>query len=148
MPVYEMCPPGGPLARTQAFDAQRVTLRDPQRSWSGVREEDGVVVFALPAADVRLADSGACCLLWEPGMHGRREAQGPTESEERLEHCRRALRDGVAEGFVIYAGQARTALELLSLRVVRIGSEYWARWGSVARAELPRELRVPCEACA
>ena len=97
---------------------------------SGVRDEDGVVVFAMPAAEVHADPWGFSCLLWRPA----------SRDTERLRHCRLAVRNGMAEGFLLYgdAAQAREG-EMLSLRVLRLGKEYWAKWGSVARAMMARQ---------
>ena len=120
------------LSPAQVFAAHGVTLRFPARSLSGVRSDDGVVVFALRGDDVR-ADAGGCsCLLWAPSG----PADDAAASDERLEHCRLALRQGTAEGFVLHSAP-RADRCVFALRVVRAGSEYWARWGSVARAEQP-----------
>jgi hypothetical protein len=54
---------------------------------------------------------------------------------ERLAHCRLAVRHGIAEGFLLNQYDvAATEPELLTLLVVRAGEEYWARWGTAARA--------------
>lgn len=100
---------------------------------SRVREDDGVVVFALPAARVRVDDWGCSCPLWLPGT---REARVVAASDlERLRHCRMALRQGMAEGFVLDAGELPGGQqEILALRVIKIGREYWARRGCAARA--------------
>jgi len=100
---------------------------------SRVRDDDGVVVFAMPAARVRVDDWGCSCPLWVPG---RREARVVAASDlERLRHCRMALRQGMAEGFVLDAGEVPAGQrEILSLRVIKTGQEYWARWGCAARA--------------
>src|SRR2546426_7160576 len=58
--------PARRLSRVHAFEAQGVTLRYPARSWSGVRFDDGVVVFALRECDVEGHDDGFSCLLWAP----------------------------------------------------------------------------------
>jgi hypothetical protein len=100
---------------------------------SRVRDDDGVVVFAMPAARVRVDDWGCSCPLWVPGT---RHARVVAASDlERLRHCRMALRQGMAEGFVLDAGEVPAGQqEILSLRVIKTGQEYWARWGCAARA--------------
>lgn len=121
-------------ARILAFEALGVTLKFPTDSLSGVRADDGMVVFALPAGDVRADKHGHCALLWAPA---RRAAAGTIErasSEERLEHCRMALIQGRAEGFLFRAGQACSAAERLSLQVIASGEKYWARWVSALQA--------------
>jgi hypothetical protein len=109
------------------------------RACSGVRDEDGVVVFAMPAALVRVDDGGFSCLLWAPASRGARSESA--SDLERLRHCRLALRNGMAEGFVLYSADATLPHEeLLALRVIRAGREYWARWGNVARPGLPQQF--------
>jgi len=100
---------------------------------SRVRDDDGVVVFAMPAARVRVDDWGCSCPLWVPGT---REARVVAASDlERLRHCRMALRQGMAEGFVLDAGELPGGQQaILALRVIKLGQEYWARWGCAARA--------------
>jgi hypothetical protein len=120
------------LSPAQAFAAHGVTLRFPARSLSGVRSEDGVVLFAVRADDVRTDADGSSTPLWTPA----RAALDRASSDERLEHCRLAMRQGGAEGFVLNRAP-RDERCAFALRVVRAGHEYWARWGSVARAEQP-----------
>lgn len=92
---------------------------------SSVREDDGLVVFAIPAAAVRVSDCGSSCLLWAPG-------EG---SDRTLAHCRLALSEGGAEGFLADRMNAPLdADDAFPVRVVRIDEKYWARWGSVARS--------------
>ena len=98
---------------------------------SGVRDEDGVVVFAMAAGEVRSDPWGFSCLLWRPA----------STDAQRLRHCRLAVRNGMAEGFLFYGGAARAREgEMLSLRVLKLGKEYWAKWGSVACAMMPRRF--------
>ena len=121
-------------ARTLAFEALGVSLRFPADSWSGVRAADGTVVFALAADQVRADGHGYLTLLWTPA---RRAAAGTIErasSDERLEHCRLALSQGRAEGFVIRGRQVAADMERLPLRIVASGEKYWARWTSAVGA--------------
>lgn len=98
---------------------------------SGVRDEDGVVVFAMPAAGVHADPWGFSCLLWRPA----------SSDAQRLRHCRLAVRNGMAEGFLLYGDAARAREgEMLSLRVLKLGKEYWAKWGAMARAVMPRRF--------
>ena len=107
------------------------------RSHSGLRSDDGVVVFAMPASEVRSDDWGFSCLLWAPVARGMRDLRS---CAERLAHCRLAVRDGMAEGFLVYGdAMAGRADEALALRVVKAGREYWAKWGSAARAMAPAQ---------
>jgi len=127
----------GALSIAQAFNWRGVNLKFPTLSRSGVRGEDGMVVFAMPRARVRVNDWGCSCPLWLPSDAGaRREMERPS-GLERLQHCRLAVRHGVAEGFLLDADNApMTPSEALALQVVKAGEEYWATWGSVARARL------------
>lgn len=126
------------VCRARVFESQGVTLTFPARSRSGVRDCDGVVVFAMTAAQVLIDDWGCSCLLWAPASRAAAVATDQASDHERLEHCRRAVRCGMAEGFLVYAEEAPVEREgTLSLRVVKAGREYWARWGRVAWTESP-----------
>jgi hypothetical protein len=127
------------LTRARAFYSRGVLLSLPARSRSGVRDDDGMVVFAMPARAVRIDEGGCLCPLWLPADRPGEEGFDRAISEEILEHCRLAEHHGLAEGFLLYgdASLAR-ASELLALHVVKSGVEYWARWGAAALAELPR----------
>lgn len=125
--VLQLC--NGAAARARSFERYGVIVKFPALSRSGVREHDGMVVFAISAAEVRTDDWGCSSPLWRP----------LSRDEEVLEHCRLAVRRGMAEGFLIYADHASQGGEgMLSLRVVKAGAEYWARWGHGARAVLQR----------
>jgi hypothetical protein len=127
----------GALSIARAFTWLGVTLKFPTLSRSGVRGDDGMVVFAMPRARVRVNDWGCSCPLWIPSDAGAgREMERPS-GLERLQHCRLAVRHGVAEGFLIDAdGAPLTRSEALALQVVKTGGEYWATWGATARAQL------------
>ncbi len=117
--------------RASAFLARGVTLKSPD-SLSGIRESDGVVVFAISADEVRADRRGYCSLLW---AGGRRAASGTIErasNEERLEHCRIALRQGRGEGFLVHTGEAPYAGAPIALSIVLAGEKYWARWEATA----------------
>jgi hypothetical protein len=124
----------------RAFEHHGVALRFPAFSRSGVRGDDGMVVFAMPRAQVRVDDWGCSCPLWVPSDAGvRREANRPS-GLERLQHCRLAVRHGLAEGFLLDGHDApATPSEALALRVVKAGEEYWATWGAAARAQVSEE---------
>jgi hypothetical protein len=121
------------LTRARAFYSCGVLLNLPAHSRSGVRNDDGIVVFAMPAAAVRMDEGGWLCPLWRPAGRAGEEALDRA-SDEVLEHCRLAVRHGLAEGFLLYgdASLAR-ASELLALRVVEAGAEYWAKWAASER---------------
>ena len=113
------------VSRAAAFSAQGVTLRYPAASWSGVRGDDGMVVFAILAEDVIVDDQGSRCLLWSPAL-GR---QRSLVKEERLRHCILALGHGHAESVLAFAGGLEVdPTLLLSIRVARHRKEYWAQW--------------------
>jgi hypothetical protein len=135
--VFSMSDAG--LSRARAFRWHGIALKFPARSRSGMRSDDGMVVFAMPAAAVRMDEWGSMCPLWLPADRASESAAGSAISEEVLEHCRLAVRHGIAEGFVLHSeATSPHGPELLALRVVKAGEEYWAKWGSAARAELPR----------
>jgi len=77
---------------------------------------------------------GCSCLLWA----GKGDSADAALAE-RLSHCRLAVRDGGAEGFLLGRDNAPLRrLQLLALRVVKVRREYWAKWAAVTRAELAR----------
>jgi hypothetical protein len=141
----------GRLSRAMAFESQGVLLEHPSHSWSGVRGSDGAVVVAIHASWIQVGDDGCCCLLWSPA--NRAEAWMERVShQERLEHCRLAVRRDAADGLLAYGEEAMfDADEVIALSVAKIGDQYWAKWGSVARAEeASRFIRpgtVPAAAC-
>ena len=123
------------VSRARFFRSHGVTLECQARSRSGVREEDGMVVFAMPVERVRMNAWGCSCLLWT----GFDRLLDDAISVETLGHCQLAVQQGVAEGFLLRSDHAPMELEaLLELRVVKIGREYWAKWGHAVRAELAR----------
>ena len=135
--VFSMSDAG--LSRARAFRCHGVALKFPARSRSGVRSDDGMVVFAMPAAAVRMDIWGCMCPLWLPADRASESEASRAISEEVLEHCRLAVRHAMAEGFVLDPDATLPhGPELLALRVVKAGEEYWAKWGCAARAELPR----------
>jgi hypothetical protein len=123
------------LPRANAFAVRGVTLRYPERSWSGVSARDGAVVLAMRTVDIRVDDNGSSCLLWARAMEW---VHGPSR-QERLEHCQLAMLRGAAEGLLDYGEAAGVNPdETVSLRVIRICGEYWAKWGAAAR---PRAVK-------
>jgi len=122
----------GAVLRARFFQSQGVTLGSESRSRSGVREVDGMVIFAMRADRVSVDAWGCSCLLWASTERLLHDAL----SVEMLRHCRLAVQHGVAEGFLLDGDHAPTErTELLGLRVVKVDGEYWARWGNSARAE-------------
>jgi len=127
------------ISRARIFQSHGVTLKFPARSRSGVRDHDGVVVFAMEMAQVRVDDWGCSCLLWAPASRCAPAAPDRAGDAERLRHCRLARRYGMAEGFLVYGDETTVRREgTLSLRVLKVGKEYWAKWGCVSRNLLPR----------
>lgn len=125
--IFQLC--NGAAARARAFERYGVTVTYPALSRSGMREHDGMVVFAIEAAEVRTDDWGCSSVLWRP----------LSRDDEALQHCRLAVRRGSAEGFLVYSdGISKECEGMLALRVVKSGAEYWARWGRGARAVLRR----------
>jgi hypothetical protein len=130
--ILQLC--NGAAARARAFERYGVIVRYPALSRSGVREHDGMVVFAIEAAEVRTDNWGCSSLLWRPLS---------SRDEEALQHCRLAVRRGSAEGFLVYTdGMSQECEGMLALRVVKSGAEYWARWGRGARAVLRRSSMI------
>ena len=125
----------GAALRARFFKSHGVTLESQFRSRSGVREEDGMVVFAMPVERVSVNAWGFSCLLWA----GCDRLPNDALSLGTLRHCRLAAQRGIAEGFLLDRRHAPVERqELVELRVVKVGTEYWARWGKAARAELLR----------
>lgn len=117
------------LTRFRAFGARGVTLKYPSRSWSGVRADDGAVILAIRARDLRRDKRGSRCMLWAP--EGTQAGMDRACSDERLRHCRLAEQRGTAEGLLTYGADATVdPTVVLSLRVVRRGGEYWAEVGA------------------
>ena len=125
----------GALLIAQAFRRRGVVLAHPARSRSGLREADGVVVFAMPRSRVRVNDWGCSCPLWLPVDAGPRNNRDAGVAEERFQHCRLAMQLGMAEGFLLDAqNEPATDCDVLSLHVMQRGAEFWATWGGVARS--------------
>jgi hypothetical protein len=121
------------ISRIQAFTDQGVTLAYPARSWSGVREEDGAVVIGMREAEVQVSADGFRCLLWSPVIEGATEWVDRPIKQERLGHCRLAFAYGGADGLVVCGARAEVeAGFVLSLRVEKVGAEYWAFWGTLS----------------
>lgn len=131
------------VARSKAFEARGVYLEDPRTDWGGVRLRDGAVVLALWADKVLSGDGSCRYLLWAPNLDGARPWSAKPAGRARLEHCKRALENGRAEGLLAYGealqghmpeDRAHTiygidADVVLELQVQRQGEEYWAVWG-------------------
>jgi len=147
------------IARVKAFEARGVWLNDPNPGWGGVRKSDGGVVLALWADSVESANGTCSYLLWRPNVEGARPWSDTPAGKERLEHCRRALQNGCAEGLLVY-GQALAGKlpeekaytvqgvdpeKVIVFTVEHRDGEYWAVWGkstastSSGRADWPRK---------
>lgn len=134
------------IPRTRAFQARGVWLQDPGKSWSGVRLADGSVVMALWAAAVAFVNGSCNYLLWRPNVGGERPWSDTPAGKERLDHCKRALERGCAEGLLVYGETLDGRLPedraysvhgvdadtVLAFAVERRGAEYWAVWGKAA----------------
>ena len=115
------------LTRFRAFGARGVKLKFPSRSRSGVRADDGAVILAMRARDLRRDKRGSRCMLWAPGETRADAEMDSAARDEWLKHCRLAELRGGAEGLLTYGDDARVDPDVvLSLRVVRRGAEYWA----------------------
>ncbi len=131
------------IARSRAFQGRGVHLADVRTSWGGERKSDGAIVFALWADNVRSAGGECSYLLWAPNIGGARPWSDTPAGEERLEHCKRAVQQGRAEGLLVYgeavegripedrahAIRGADAEIVLAFRVQLRGEEYWAVWG-------------------
>jgi hypothetical protein len=140
------------IARAKAFEARGVYLHDPRASWGGVRKADGAIVLSLWAGGVRSADGTCSYLLWAPNVDGGRPWSDTPAGEERLEHCKRALERGNAEGLLVYgealegylpedrahAVHGIDAEVVLVLNIEQRGDEYWAVWGKKAPSSIER----------
>lgn len=136
------------IARTRAFEARGVALHDPKTSWGGVRSSDGAIVMALWADDIVSAEGACRYLLWRPNKDGLRPWSDTPAGKERLEHCKRALAAGRAEGLLVRGQslQGRLPQEraqsvygvdpdtVLVFKVELRGADYWAVWGKAAAA--------------
>ena len=134
------------IARIKAFEARGVYLTDARTSWSGVRKADGKVVMALWSDAVETTEGTCRYLLWAPNVDGSRPWSDKAAGRERLEHCKRAVELGGAEGLLVYgvglvaylpedkakAIHGVDAETVLSFQVERIGEEFWAKWGKKA----------------
>jgi len=137
------------IARIKAFEARGVYLVDARTSWGGVRKADGSVVMALWADAVETADGTCRYLLWAPNADGARPWSDKAAGKERLEHCKRAIELGRAEGLLVYGvglaahlpeDKARAihgvdAETVLTFEVERVGEEFWAKWGKKAAVQ-------------
>lgn len=132
------------VPRRNAFQLRGVMLNESMSSWGGVRSTDGTVVMSLWAEDIRQEDGGCRYLLWAPNVNGARPWSDSPGGQERLEHCKRALAAGHAEGLLAYGVRHTGYLPeerattvsgvdptvVIAFRVVRQGDEYWAEWGT------------------
>lgn len=134
------------IARVNAFEARGVFLQDARTSWSGVRKADGKIVMALWADAVESLGGTCRYLLWAPNIDGSRPWSDKPAGRERLDHCKRALEHGSAEGLLVYGQGLSTHLPedkayeidgvdpetVLTFKVERVGAEFWAKWGKKA----------------
>jgi hypothetical protein len=131
------------IARAKAFAARGVWLQDVRTSWGGVRKSDGAIVMALWAEAIESADGGCRYLLWAANAAGARPWSDTAAGKERLEHCRRAVELGGAEGLLVYGQRLEGRLPedkasaihgvdaetVLRFEVEERGEEFWAVWG-------------------
>jgi hypothetical protein len=135
------------VARAKAFEARGVFLQDARTSWGGVRKSDGAIVMALWADAIESVDGACRCLLWAANTAGSRPWSDTVAGRERLEHCRRAVELGRAEGLLVYGRRLEGKLPeeraaaihgadaetVLNFAVEARGEEYWAVWGKTSR---------------
>jgi hypothetical protein len=136
------------IARVKAFEARGVYLADPRTSWGGIRKSDGKVVMALWADAVETIDGGCEYLLWAPNVDGARPWAEKPAGQERLEHCKLAVKLGNAEGLLVYGQRSGDNLPedkaysvhgvdadtVLTFQVVQVGDQFRAKWGKKAAA--------------
>ena len=141
------------IARANAFETRGVWLQDRRTSWSGVRKSDGTVVMALWADSIHSTGGGCSCLLWAPNLDGTRPWSDQPAGRERLEHCRRAMEQGQAEGLLVYGERLDGYIPeekactvhgvdpetVVLFRVERRGEEFWATWGGKAPSSLQKQ---------
>jgi hypothetical protein len=134
------------VPRSRAFEARGVWLEDPRTSWGGLRKSDGSVVIALWAESIESADGGCRYLLWAPNADGSRPWSDQPAGKERLEHCKRAMAVGSAEGLLVYGERCIGHLPedkaysvlgvdpevVVVFHVEKRGAEFWAVWGKKA----------------
>ena len=135
------------VSRSLAFGMRGVSLANRFWSRSGL-SNTGDVVFALWSEDVRRADGGSSYLLWAPNVDGARPWSDKPGGKERLEHCRRAIERGAAEGLLVFGTRLEGVLPdekaltvdgadadfVVTIGVEKRGEEYWATWGGKAAA--------------
>lgn len=133
------------VSRSQAFGMRGVTLANRFWSRSGI-SSSGEVVFALWAQDVQRADGASSYLLFAPNVDGSRPWSDKPGGRERLEHCRKALERGTAEGLLVFGERLEGTLpdekalsvegadadSVLTISIEKRGEEYWAAWGKPA----------------
>jgi hypothetical protein len=131
------------VARAKAFEACGVLLQDLRTSWGGVRRSDGAIVMALWADAIESADGECSYLLWEANVAGARPWSDTPAGRERLEHCKRAIELGQAEGLLVYGQRLEGELPeqraaaihgvdaetVVSFGVEARGEQFWAVWG-------------------
>jgi hypothetical protein len=131
------------IGRAKAFEMRGVWLQDPRTSWGGVRKSDGAVVMALWADAIESADGGCSYLLWAPNNEGARPWTDQAAGRERLDHCKRAIELGSAEGLLVYGERLAGHIPedkayavhgidpetVVVFQVEKRGEEFWAKWG-------------------
>lgn len=145
------------VSRRRAFELHGVILQSPSWSWGGVRRADGRVVMSLWADDVQVREGAFSYLLWAPNVAGSRPWSDTPGGQERLEHCRLALKQGgEADGLLVYGERLEGRLpeeraftvhgadarNVLIFQVTQLGENFWAIWGTAAaRAKMKSAAR-------
>ena len=136
----------GLVSRLSALGTRGVVPANRFWSRGGVRSSDGTVVLVLWAEDARVDGARTEFLLWAPNVDGTRAWSDSAGGRERLEHCRKALASGAAEGLLGYGVRLEGTLpeekvlhfdgadpeNVLSMAIERRGEEYWGVWHRAA----------------
>ena len=139
------------IARTKAVRGTWRMAAGPAHESGGVRKADGAVVMALWAEAVESAEGGCRYLLWATNRAGTRPWSDTPAGRERLEHCKRAIELGRAEGLLVYGNRLEGRLPedkaaaihgadaetVLQFEVEERDQEYWAVWAE-GRGSRPR----------
>lgn len=132
----------GLVSRLSALGTRGAPPANRFWSRSGVRADDGMVVFVLWAEDARVSGTRSEYLLWAPNAEGSRPWSDTPGGNERRAHCRLAHERGAAEGLLGYGVRIDGTLpeekvlhfdgvdpeNIVPLTIECRGEEYWGVW--------------------